>query len=215
MNVVMKRSISDPNMLKIMDANSQTTYFGCDQEWYATEWQRCAGCGPSVVSTMLLYLNRLACGAEQGPHKKEECVLLMEDVWRYVTPTEHGIPTTKMLYEDVLNYAQSKGLAVQYHVCDIPEDPADRPALITVLDFIDNALAHDLPVAFLNRCNGDEKNLDRWHWVTIIDLEYEETGETAWVTILDEGIMKRIDFALWYRTTTQGGGLVYFAIDQP
>jgi len=27
---------------------------------------------------------------------------------------------------------------------------------------------------------------------------------------LDEGLIKKIDLALWYRTTTLGGGFVYF-----
>jgi hypothetical protein len=65
-------------------------------------------------------------------------------------------------------------------------------------------------VAFLNLCNGSEKKLDRWHWVTLISLEYAEGGERVFADILDAGIIKRIDLALWYKTTTLGGGFVYF-----
>ncbi|HEX2954732.1 MAG TPA: hypothetical protein VHR47_12225 [Bacillota bacterium] len=207
---MIKRSISNPNMLKVIDVNSQTAYYGCDQEWYATEWQRCAGCGPSVVSTMLLYLDRVSSLSKYGVNTKADCLSLMEEVWQYVTPTDHGIPTTKLLYEDVLQYGEAKALTIEYYVCDMPEEPSARPAFPELLRFIAGALHQDIPVAFLNLCNGDEQNLDCWHWVTIIGLEYDESGASALVTIVDEGVLKKIDLALWYKTTTQGGGFLYF-----
>lgn len=197
-------------MLKVFDVNSQTAYYGCDQEWYATEWQRCAGCGPSVVSTMLLYFNRVSCLSKSGVYTKEDCLSLMEEVWQYVTPTDHGIPTTKLLYEDVLQYGEAKALTIEYCVCDMPEESSARPPFPELVRFLAGALDQDIPVAFLNLCNGDEQNLDRWHWVTIIALEYDESGENALVTIVDGGMLKRIDLALWYKTTTQGGGFLYF-----
>jgi hypothetical protein len=72
------------------------------------------------------------------------------------------------------------------------------------------ALRNDTPVAFLNLNNGAEKQLYSWHWVTIISLEYEEDGNTAFADILDEGLIKKIDLAGWFRTTTLGGGFVSF-----
>lgn len=56
----------------------------------------------------------------------------------------------------------------------------------------------------------DNRNVDPWHWVTIISLGYGEDGNNAFVNILDEGIIKRIGLELWYKTTTLGGGFVYF-----
>lgn len=53
------------------------------------------------------------------------------------------------------------------------------------------------------------KKLDRWHWVTIIALEYTKNGDHALVSILDNGEIIDIDLALWYKTTTKGGGFVY------
>lgn len=207
---MIKKSILNPNILRIVDENSQAIYYGCNQEWYATEWQRRSGCGPSVASNIILYLTRSARGVEQEPNTKKHCLSLMEEVWQYVTPTNQGIPTTKMLVEDVLDYARSNDFPIECHVCDLPEDASCRPALSEIGSFLAGALAKDAPVAFLNRCNGDEQNLDRWHWVTIISLEYVKTDGSAWVTILDEGLLKTINLALWHRTTTQGGGFVYF-----
>jgi hypothetical protein len=79
-----------------------------------------------------------------------------------------------------------------------------------VVYFLEGALQQDSPIAFLNLCNGDEKNLQSWHWVTIIALEYSEDGNSAFIDILDEGLIKKIDLLLWYKTTTHGGGFVYF-----
>jgi hypothetical protein len=74
-------------------------------------------------------------------------------------------------------------------------------------------LDNDVPVAFLNLCNGEEKNLDKWHWVTIISIEFDDDKCSSAVEILDEGMVKKIDIPLWYRTTTLGGGLVSFALE--
>jgi hypothetical protein len=115
-----------------------------------------------------------------------------------------------MFYEAVLTYAKAKKMNVNYEICDVPKGKANTPELSEILEFLEGALVEDAPVAFLNLCNGKEKNLDRWHWVTIISLEYAENGKIIFVDILDEGTIKRIDLALWYKTTTLGGGFVYF-----
>ncbi|MCK7512275.1 MAG: hypothetical protein MZV70_55010 [Desulfobacterales bacterium] len=44
-------------MLKLLDERSHEAYFGCNQEWYATEWQRLSGCGPAAACNMIFYLN--------------------------------------------------------------------------------------------------------------------------------------------------------------
>ncbi len=90
---------------------------------------------------------------------------------------------------------------------DIPKNRFQRPELSAVSEFLENSLSKDLPVAFLNLDNGDEKRLDSWHWVTVIALDYERDGAAA-VKILDEGRIKQIDLALWLQTTSLGGGFV-------
>lgn len=206
------KSISNPNLFKIVDDTKNKTLYGYHQDCYTTEWQRLSGCGPSAASNIIFYLNytRSNFGIGQSFNKIENCLSLIEEVWEYVTPGEKGIPTTKIFYEDVLSYALAKGLNVEYSVCDLPEDKVNRPKLNEVLKFLEVALLKDAPIAFLNLCNGQVKNLDPWHWVTIISLEYVEDGSSALVEILDQGIIKKIDLVLWYNTTTLGGGFVYF-----
>lgn len=208
------RSISNPELFKVFNQETNECHYGCNQEWYSTEWQRLSGCGPTVATNIIYYLTRKGkvSPAGQGMACKTECSALMEDVWKYVTPTTHGIPETKMLIEAMLSYVQSKKLNFEYQFLDLPEDRDSRPTLAEVLDFLETAFIKDAPVAFLNLCNGGEQTLDEWHWVTIISLGYRDKEEQIYVNILDEGMVKKIDLALWYNTTTLGGGFVYFSV---
>ncbi len=208
---MIKKSVSDKDLFKIYDENTDKTYFGCSQEWYTTEWQRRAGCGPTTASNIILYMTKKQnfTLSDQKYGSKEECLSLMNEVWQYVTPSNRGMPTTKMFYECIIEYVKSKGLNYSYNCIDIPEEADQRPGFRELLGFIEQALTNDAPIAFLNLCNGDEKNLDRWHWVTLISLDYAEDLSSAFICILDEGMIKSIDLVLWYKTTILGGGFVY------
>jgi hypothetical protein len=83
-----------------------------------------------------------------------------------------------------------------------------------VYAFLDEALAQDLPVAFLNLCNGDEANLDEWHWVTIIALVRDDSGQALLAEVLDGGTVKRIDIEKWYASTTRDGGFVVLSVER-
>ncbi len=215
---MLTKSIQNVNLFKIYDEAAQRTYYGCDQEWYKRKWQRLSGCGPTAVSNIVYYLNRTHTDSvpDDSPLTKSDCVSLMEEVWRYVTPTLRGIPSTKMLYHDVLDYAKAKALNLQLDVIDIPEKQLLRPEFSRILSFLDLALSNNTLVAFLNLNNGTEKQLDSWHWVTIISLEYAEDASAAFIHFLDEGGIKKIDLVQWFRTTTLGGGFVSIGLaDSP
>ncbi|MEK6266292.1 MAG: hypothetical protein N2B06_16220 [Clostridium sp.] len=208
------KSIENPDLFKVLDKSTNKMVNGCNQEWYTTEWQRQSGCGPTTASALIFYLNhsRSIFEADKSITSNESCLSLMEEVWEYVTPTKEGIPTIKMFYEDVLAYTKSLELDVNYNCLDLPKDKSKRPTLSEVLNFLQDGLSNDAPIAFLNLCNGEEKNLQRWHWVTIISLEYSEDGKSAFVNILDEELIKKVDLALWYNNTKLGGGFVYFTV---
>lgn len=205
-------SIRNMNLLKIYDEKSQKTYFGGDQEWYSKKWQRLSGCGPTAATNIFYYLSHSKdfLESEEKLNTKESWISLMEEMWGYVTPSMRGVHTTKMFFEPMVNFAKTKGRNLEYYVCEVSEDQSQRPRFQEILKFIEGGLAKDTPVAFLNLNNGEVKNLDRWHWVTIISLEYIEEGQSASLTILDYGKVKKIDLSLWYDSTTLGGGFVYF-----
>jgi len=87
-------SITNPGLFSVLDESTNKTYYGCDQEWYATEWQRRSGCGPTVASNILFYLNNYKVNLSIGQrvNSKKNCLLFMSEIWKYVTPTTEGIP---------------------------------------------------------------------------------------------------------------------------
>jgi hypothetical protein len=210
------RSIRYPELFEVPGAGSDSAGFGCDQEWYNSEWQRLSGCGPTAASNIIYYLSRTrpqVCGLTvEG--SKTACLSLMEMIWTYVTPTEEGVDTARKFHDAVKSYFEAAGIAVLSEVCDLPEDTSARPPLHEVLGFLIRAMDSNAPAAFLNLCNGEEENLEAWHWVTVISLEYSENQEAITLKILDESRIKEIDLKLWYETTALGGGFVRFSIPE-
>lgn len=197
--------LKNPEYFEIKDDKSCSVYCGCNQEWYARKWQRMAGCGPTTASNIVIYCNKVK-------HiDKGSAISIMNEMWDHVTPTLRGVNTTKIFYEGFLSYADSNGRKADFEVLDVPKDAANRPSYEKVIDFIKGSLEEDIPIAFLNLCNGEECRLDKWHWVTLISLSLEK-DKIFHAQILDEGMIKTIDLDLWYRTTTLGGGFVSFSM---
>jgi len=187
-------------------------YFGCDQNWYDTEWQRMSGCGPSTASTLLLYLQKT--GRIELPVKvnaQKDCRLLMETVWEHVTPTPNGIYRVEQFCQGLKSFADKNGFSLQCHDLMIDAQSDRRPSLKAAASFIEKSLDQDCPIAFLNLCNGTVQNLEEWHWVTIVALEYDDEDNEATVTIFDGDKAEEIDFGCWLTTTTEGGALVYLS----
>lgn len=204
------KCIKNPDVFKIQDELTNAVYYGCNQEWYQTKWQRRSGCGPTTSTTILQYLYATRKNSAPLLLTKGACLQCMEEVWKYVTPGPQGISSTQKFCKGLDAYARAKSLRLQTDVLDIPRYRSKRPPFSETLAFLDNALKNDLPIAFLNLHNGQEPILDSWHWVTIISVEYASDASKAFVGILDEGMRKNIDFSMWFHTTLWGGGLVVF-----
>lgn len=207
-------SIHYPEYFELRREQDDDFCYGCDQAWYGSEWQRIAGCGPTVASNIIFYFSKTRPNACKPAVKNEKaaCLDLMEAVWSFVTPTEWGVNTTKLFYDSLGAYFDAIGTHAVAQVCDIPENRDERPALREVRDFLIGAMQSDAPVAFLNLCNGEEMDLDEWHWVTLVSMRSSESSDQMQGMILDEGQFKEIDLGLWYATTELGGGFVYFKI---
>jgi len=201
-----KISLSNLDAFKITDSETGEIFYGCDQDWFGTYWQKLSGCGPSVVANILIYNGR----GEGHVKNKNEAASFMEEVWKFVTPTNRGIPTTEMLLDRVRAYGESRGMTVGHSDCGIPEKKSLRPPMDDVTRYLSDALGNDAPVAFLNLSNGEEENLDEWHWVTVVSMERRDTDGHAIVKILDRGQLIAIDLSLWLATTSRGGGFIHF-----
>ncbi|MDP4109548.1 MAG: hypothetical protein Q8878_05910 [Bacillota bacterium] len=204
---MVRHSISDMCRFKVKDGMNIDLGYGLNQEWYKTSWKRGAGCGPTVAANIMCYLNGK--DREKGLIK-DDCLALMEEVWEYVTPTCHGVNSTKLLCKGITDYSIAKGLHAELLSVDSPKKESLRPDMKSIVCFLEDSLLKDLPVAFLNLCNGSEELLDAWHWVTIVSLTYEDDG-SVYTEIIDDGKLIKINFGLWYKTTRLGGGLVRFS----
>jgi hypothetical protein len=207
---MIKLSLSDINAFKVADDETGEIFYGCNQDWYGSDWQRLSGCGPSVVAGILMYLRRDI--AAPKIKDKKYAVSFMEEVWKYVTPTHRGIHTAEMLRRRVVSYCAAKNLKVASAVCGIPEERALRPQMERVWAYMADALSRDIPIAFLNLHNGEEENLDEWHWVTVVSAEQTEPDGNVGIRILDRGRAIMVDLSLWLKTTDYGGGFVCFSV---
>ncbi len=184
--------IAHPEKLKIRDPWRDREYIGGNQLWYTGVIKRLAGCGPTSAANIFHYLeDRFPAGAIPPAETKSDFRRLMDELWKHVTPTHHGVYCTGIFYNGCDNYAREKGAEVECRWLDVPppneptpqarpilpKDPGPLPSLDEVLAFVRDALDEDLPVAFLSLESGTEASIDRWHWITIIALyQKEEPG---------------------------------------
>ena len=123
-------------------------------------------------------------------------------VWEFVTPRSHGLNRPEYMVEDMAAYGEACGAPLSPTLFAFPSARTKRPPWEQLRSFVEESLSADCPVAFLNLDNGKIKDLDRWHWVTIVGLE----GDM--VTVVDNGRIFTMDLKLWYSTTKTRGGFV-------
>jgi hypothetical protein len=206
-------SVLNPEFLNIFDEASERTSFGGDQEWYADEWHRRAGCGPTCAANLTAYLaltrpglRALYAGEDM---RKVAFSAHMEDLYKFVTPGGMGLNRLEMFTDGIDEFAQSRGLSLRAHVFEVFGNMhRGRPQVRELMDFLRAGLSGDCPVAFLNLTKGRVKNLQGWHWVTITGADMSDEHLTA--SASDEGKLIPFDLRLWYLSTRMRGGLVYY-----
>jgi hypothetical protein len=206
-------SVLRPEVLTIAEETSQRTNFGGDQEWYADEWHRRAGCGPTCAANVTAYLaltrpelRALYAGEDM---RKSLFSAHMEEIYKFVTPGNMGLNRVEMYTRGVADFAVSRGLSLQAHVFEVHGNMCkDRLPVSELAEFVRAGLASDCPVAFLNLTKGRVKNIQGWHWITITSADISDTSLTAYAS--DEGKKICFDLRLWYLSTRMRGGLIYF-----
>ncbi len=205
-----------PEAMVITADEGGATYFGGDQEWYAQEWQRMAGCGPTAAATLTLYLATAKPGLRalytgQG-NSQSQFAAHMETLYQYVTPGNMGLNKVEMFVDGMAAYAQSRGVRITPHVFDVHGYMhGARPPVDALAAFVRDGLASDSPIAFLNLTKGRVRNIQGWHWITIVGADIDEGCLMA--TASDEGKQITFDLRLWYLSTRMRGGLVYYTQD--
>lgn len=204
----MKSSISDIRHLALTASNHSTVH-GCSQDWYASTWQRRAGCGPTTATNLLIYHQRAGhLDLQEKIVTAADGLALMEQVWSHVRPSAMGVHTPGIFHAGLKSFFRTRGVTLQPHSLLIPRQKRLRPVLAEVVAFIRTGLEKDSPVAFLNLSNGTVRNLDKWHWVTITALDDSHAPHVE-LEICDNLNRFSIDLKEWYDTTHLGGGFVY------
>lgn len=207
----MKIILAAPESLSVKSNNGKI-YTGGSQEWYTDNWHRKAGCGPTVASNLIWHITKSQPELILFSHEKgenESFIELMDEMITFITPGLQGVNTSAMFYEGFIRYGEKHGVKFIPHVLEIPCKTSKRPKPDAVCEFIADALQSNAPVAFLNLSNGALKNLENWHWVTIISFE----PDTMTAGICDQGDTLTIDLGEWLRTSMLGGALVYMTVN--
>ncbi|HKL59339.1 MAG TPA: hypothetical protein VJ863_05530, partial [Sphaerochaeta sp.] len=204
-------SIRNPEYLYIHDTGDSFVY-GADQEWYPMLWQRRAGCGPTTASNLMLYFQQ-----KNKPRllEKEEAILMMQEVWKLVTPGIMGVHLLSQFTKGVEIFLPKLPFALTEQTLKIPRAKEKRPSLASVVAFLIAAFENDSPVAFLNLSKGTLSNLDEWHWVTLVGIEQAGEDKPVYATLYDASLTWKIDLGLWLETTTRGGGFVWYQSPAP
>lgn len=208
--------LKDESLFRITDKNTGAVSVGGDQEWYGRVWQRLSGCGPTAASNIFKYLSAscLPAGTIRTSDTRDDFRALMKEIWRFVTPTRHGVNSTDLFSRGCIGFAESRSFRVVCESLDIPaissssdcSNDIKRPTLAQIVSFIARALDSDIPVAFLSLDSGSEKAIDHWHWITVIAMH--GTEDDMKIDFLDAGTIKHASLSGWYRTTKEGGGFV-------
>lgn len=191
------------------------TAFGAEQGWFPDRRKRMSGCGCVAAANIILYYSRAFPGVMPGSLyealKKKivgtaDVLPLMEEMWNYFTPGFMGLHTTAAFEKGAAEYSKSRGLSLSTAVIDVPAGKKNRPAPDAVKAFLEKAFGDGCPVAFLNLSSGGVKNLQSWHWVTVVSVEESSGGLT--VTASDEGRKITLDLFKWLKRSRLGGGFV-------
>ncbi|MDR2898872.1 MAG: hypothetical protein LBU94_01000 [Clostridiales bacterium] len=201
-------TIKRPEILHIRDPLTAVEYYGANQLWYDDNWKKRAGCGPTACAHIMWYLSQTVPEAyalcSYNGYERPGFLKLMDDVWEYVTPTTRGVNKTEIFINGAVSYGRDKGFPLACESLEIGAFSCKKQRFEQVREFILNALRKDVPVGFLNLSNGEVKNLDNWHWVTLVGME--KNGPMA--LMYDQCNQSVIDMRLWCTTTLLGGGLV-------
>lgn len=169
-------------------------YYGGNQDWYNSYFKRLAGCGPTTAATIIMY-------EEKKAYNKQEFINLMNTFWKYITPGMMGVDSVdkyKMGFDKFINATK---LSYSSKILNL-----NNTNLGEVKNYLIDAITNDHPVAFLNLNHGSEKNIDSWHWSTIVGIN----TDTLDIDICDEGYIKTINIGSWYESTKGNGSFIYY-----
>jgi hypothetical protein len=205
--------IKHPEWLQIETGNSKL--FGYNQGWYKTSFQRTRGCGPTAAAMLLMYLNRReAAPLPYQGHSISSITEVLENVWNFVTPGWLlGLNSTAKFRKGVEDLLGHYGLSWRCRELSLAAFKSKRKSLSQVVNFLEDGIASDCPIAFLNLHRGRVAALESWHWIVLVSLSYDASQNRYMATCYDGGCSITFDLGLWLETTRLGGGFAYVTVE--
>ena len=196
--------------MEIQDADQ--LFVGGSQLWYADNWHRRSGCGPTAATNIVWYLAHSAILQDlvsaNDISTREDYTHLQEGMFSYVTPRAGGVNRSRILTDGLEHYARDHRFNLHTYSLQIPLRKSRRPSEQCLRSFLVRAKEADSPIAFLNLSSGNQAVLDSWHWVTI--LAYDE--QTLEVQFSDQGHILHMDLIAWLTSSALGGALVFVTV---
>lgn len=206
--------IKHPEWLQI--ETESLNLYGYNQDWYMTSFRRTRGCGPTAAAMLLLYLNKRE--SEPLPYKSHSISSItevLERVWDFVTPGWLlGLNSTKKFCKGVDALTRYYGLHWRCRRLSVTASSFRRASLSEVVNFIEDGIASDCPIAFLNLHKGGVTVIESWHWIVLVSLFYDASHNRYIATCYDGGRSITFDLGLWLETTRFGGGFVFINVSE-
>ena len=206
-------------MISVEDDRGVRTV-GCDQLWYPKEGHIPQGaCGAAVASNLLSYLLRsrpemytqaekagltgLSAPLMNTANTRKGFLKFMIRVYPFLHPRAGGLMSDAFI-DSIEEFGREYGLPVGAERLKVPVMHSKRPSPEQAADFIRTSFEEDSPVAVLSLSAGRERELENWHWVTMI--EYDEESHLA--KIVNNCNVFHADLVSWFESSIMGGSLV-------
>ena len=196
-------TLKNPELISVKDGRGVRTV-GCDQMWYPREGHIPQGaCGAAVASNLLAYFLRSRRKLLDQVDTKTEFIEFMKKVYPFFHPRAGGLMSDAFI-EGIEAFGEEYDFTVSAERLKIPVMHSKRPSPEKAADFIRMSFEEDSPVAILSLSAGSERELENWHWVTMI--EYDEGSHLA--KVVNNCIVIRVDMVSWLSSSIMGGALV-------
>jgi len=193
--------------------DSEIIYNGGNQYWFLNRFHKLSGCGPIAAANITAYLSQAFPDKFSNlyPYKgaltKKDFIEHMLEIRKWVKPGLFGLTSVQQFSNNVLSFAQSRGVTLAPHILD-----KDATNIQEAINFISEAMFQKLPVAILVLKHPVKEFKEYvWHWMTITGLRRD--GENKYyISISTYGECKEIDLdLLWnHRRPKDVISLAYF-----
>lgn len=157
--------------------NGKVVGYGGNQEWFAEDMKRKAGCGctsgANLAAFYALNHTRMAeiYNGSMSPFDQTDYVSAMNEMYHYMKPGLIGYPYVKKFGRQFVRFCRERGIEAEARFCT-KFDKAEE-----AFDFVKDSINTGNPVALLilfHRAHALRE--DNWHWVTITGYTEDESN---------------------------------------